>query len=93
MRRRSGFRTVLTINAVTCGLLALILVADRGLPASSAIAGQQQVGIPDAGSQRLEMIRELRRLNANVDALRKSIEKSEFNVKVTSMPPVRVEQP
>ncbi len=92
MRRRNCFRTVLTINAVTCGLLAVMLLADRGLPASTALAGQPQTGIPDAGSQRMEMIRELRRLNASVEALRRSIEKSEFSVKVTSMPPVRVEE-
>lgn len=90
MRRRRYANTILTLNAVALGLLATILVADRGTLAPAAVAGQP-VGIPDAGSQRLEMIRELRRLNANVDSLRKLIEKREFEVKVTSMPPVRIE--
>ncbi len=91
MRRRRYANTLLTLNAVALGLLATIIVADRGALAPAAVAGLQPVGIPDAGSQRLEMIRELRRLNANVDSLRKLIEKSQFEVKVTSMPPVRIE--
>jgi len=91
MRRRKYLNAMLTFNAAALALLVTILVADRGPLAPAALAGQPRAGIPDAGSQRLEMIRELRRLNANIDALRKSIEKREFEVKVISMPPVRIE--
>ena len=89
MRRRKCLGSLVVLNSAALGLLLLVFAADRAAltPAAHAV---QQVGIPDAGSQRLEMIRELRRLNANIDALRKSLEKHEFEVKVISIPPVRM---
>ncbi|GEM_PF-2361030 len=91
MRRAKYLNAVLTVNAVALCLLVAMFAMDQGTLARPAMASEQQFGIPDAASQRLEMIRELRRISASVDSLRKDLDKREFNVKVTSMPPVHVE--
>lgn len=91
MRRAKYLNTILTLNAIAMMLLVAIFALDRGSLVRTASASEQQTGIPDAASQRLEMIRELRRMNAGLEALRKDLEKREFSVKVLSMPAVRVE--
>jgi hypothetical protein len=56
----------------------------------SAVAnGGPPLGIPNAASQRNEMIRELKEVTKSVQELRKELEGAEFNVKVTSMPAMR----
>lgn len=91
MRRAKYLNAVLTVNAAALCLLVAMFALDRGTLARPAMASEQQFGIPDAASQRLEMIRELRRISASMETLRKDLEQREFNVKVKSMPPVRVE--
>ncbi|MCC6910030.1 MAG: hypothetical protein IT430_19010 [Phycisphaerales bacterium] len=90
MRRSKYLNAMLTVNAVALCLLVVMFATDRGVLARPAMASEQ-FGIPDAASQRLEMIRELRRISASMETLRRDLEKREFNVKVTSMPPVKVE--
>ena len=78
------------LSIVNVALIAMLLWAvmmNRAPVATPAQAGFG-AGIPDAASQRLQMIQELRDLNQGLEELRKQLEKSEIKVKVTSMPQV-----
>jgi len=87
MRRAKYLNAVLAINAIALCLLVVIFAADRGALLPAATAAELQMGIPDAGAQRYEMIRELRRISSGLEDLRKDLEKRDFNVNVISMPP------
>lgn len=87
MRRAKYLNAILTVNAVALCLLVVIFATDRGALLPTATAAEQRLGIPDAGAQRYEMIRELRRISSEMAGLRKDLEKREFAVKVVSMPP------
>lgn len=86
MRRAKYLNAVLTLNAVALCLLVVIFATDRGALLPAANAAEWEMGIPDAGAQRYEMIRELRRISNGMEDLRRDLEKREFNVKVISMP-------
>ncbi|MFG0331366.1 MAG: hypothetical protein ACF8PN_15875 [Phycisphaerales bacterium] len=85
MRRTRTLHTLLTLNAILMAALIWTTVAERPLVASAEATGPKG-GIPDAGSQRLEMIRELRRLNDSVGELGQRLDKGQFKVEVTKMP-------
>jgi len=93
MRRAKYPNAILTVNAVALGLLVVLFATDRGAMLSTAHATEQRMGIPDAGAQRYEMIRELRRISSAMENLRKDLEKREFAVKVISMPPAPAPSP
>lgn len=90
MRRRHYLNAILTVNAILLTGVIWVVGADRAPFAATARADEPR-GIPDAGSQRNEMIRELRRLNEQMEALRKDFDERVLNVKVTEMPPVKIE--
>lgn len=80
---RQNWLAVLNVGVLV--ILAWTLIIGRAPVAAPAAAGLGG-GIPDAGSQRLQMIAELRDLNTSMDRLIVLLEKSELRVKVTSMP-------
>lgn len=92
MNRAKYLNVILTINAILLAGLLWVAVADRVVLADRAIATGPRTGIPDAGAQRFEMIRELRKFNAWADNLTEKITTHEYSVKVTSMPRIEVDQ-
>ena len=93
MRRTKLTNLLLTLNALLMAGVLWALAAGHVPFASTAEAGGPRVlGIPNAAEQRLDMIKELRKLNATVADMRKEMDRVEFRVKVTSMPKVRLEE-
>lgn len=80
---------ILTLVITNLLITALILFVQPNITAS-AVAGGPRGGVPNAADQRLEMIRELRDLNAALRDLESQMQ-SELKVEVTSMPRVRLD--
>lgn len=93
-RRGTYVNVVLTVIAV---LLGLHLVRQADPSGSAALAAQRgtppapsELGIPNAGAQRLQMIRYLERLDQRMTAIESALTKGELTVKVIEMPEVRL---
>lgn len=87
MKRLNYLEFILTINALLLGGMLWVNLADSPLTApTSALAQEGNLGIPNAGAQRLEMINAIRTVSANIRSLRGDLKNMEFNVRVISMP-------
>lgn len=80
---------ILTLVIMNLLITALILFVQPNLTAT-AVADAPRGGVPNAADQRLEMIRELRDLNATLQDLESQLQ-SDLKVEVTSMPRVKIE--
>lgn len=86
MRRYVSIRHLLVINALLMAVVVIGTVSGVSGLTRQAQASEGEMFLPDAASQRIEMIRELKRLNHNITALRNDLASQEFNVRVKSMP-------
>lgn len=88
MRRTKVLNTLLVLNAVLMALVLLSAVAGQISFASVAQAEppRQSGGIPDAGEQRNEQIKQLRELNAQMKSFRAELKDMQFQVNVLAMP-------
>jgi len=89
MRRLNYLNVILTVLAIVLSALLWVEVVDRVQLAPVAEAGPPP-GIPDAGQQRLQMVKELQKLNKAFSQMAGGFEDSEFKVEVISMPPVEI---
>jgi cell division protein FtsB len=68
--------------AILVALQVTTLLAVFGLAPLSGTTVQAQ--IPDAGSQRIQMIEQLRQMNGKMDQLMRMLEKGDLQVRCTS---------
>jgi len=95
MAKRGYTNTVLTAIALLLGGVVLGQFAQSGSPALSSAGASgpptKGGGFVSPAEQRITMINELRALGRKVDSLQARLDKG-FSVKVTEMPPVRVQE-
>jgi len=89
-RSRTYLNAVLTAIAVLLGMLLIDSAGSTG----SAVAGTrgEPTGIPNAAVQRKRMIAVLERVESRVAGLEKKLTSGALEVKVVSMPEVRVKE-
>ena len=68
----------------------VVVGSSFGPPATAQATNAPRTGIPNAGDQRLEMIRELRKLNESMTGLTSRLEKVEMKVEIVKMPKVEI---
>ncbi|MCA9295215.1 MAG: hypothetical protein KC983_01835 [Phycisphaerales bacterium] len=74
---------LLTVNAALLAMLVLLQLNSGGV--QSAQAAPPKGGIPNAGEQRQQMIEQLEAMQANLDAMRKSIASGQLRVTVANI--------
>jgi hypothetical protein len=96
MRQTTYLNVILTVNAVLLAGLVWTQLASRPLLAQSAEAqtsGADAPGIPNAGRQRDLMIRQLDRVNRNIESVTKLVDGGRIKVEVTNLGEIKLEQP
>ena len=98
MRQTTYLNVILTLNAVLLTGVLWTQLASRPLLAQSAEAQASSaqasaIGIPNAGSQRDQMIRHLDRLNRNLEGAMKLLEGGKTRVEVTNLKEIKLDVP
>lgn len=95
MRQSTYLNGILTVNAVLLAGLLWTQVAEQPLLAQSAVAQTEgsNIRIPNAASQRKQMIDALLDVRHSVDATRRSIEAGKFEVRVSNLDEISTKTP
>jgi len=80
MQKRGYFNVILTVNAVL--LAALVWTQVSSAPLGRAAHAEPMLDIPNAGAQRLEMLRELQLLRAQLTVMAEFLDEGELKVRV-----------
>ncbi len=97
MRRLTYLNAILTVNAgLLCGILWTQVVSTPLLVQSAEAQVSRAAdlpGIPNAAGQREQMIRQLERVNRNIEAMTKIVESGKTRVEVTNLSDIKLEKP
>jgi hypothetical protein len=95
MRQTTYLNVILTVNAVLLAGVLWTQLASRPLLAQSAEAqvavAAGTPGIPNAGGQRDQMIRQLDRVNRNIESVARLVEAGRVKVEVTNLGEIKLE--
>jgi hypothetical protein len=97
MRQTTYLNVILTCNAMLLSGVLWTQLAGRSLMTQSAEAQSTEAagipGIPNAGGQREQMIRELQAMNVSLSAAIRTIEGGRTRVEVTNLGEIKLEVP
>lgn len=96
MRQTTYLNGILTVNAVLLAGVLWTQLVNRPVLAQSADAqtnAQGLPGIPNAGGQRDQMIRQLERLNVTLDSTMKHLQGGNLKTEVTNLKDIKIELP